>query len=458
MKIYHRFTLITACVIGYAFFFKISAQTPCATSLTTNISLSWDDNATPEVNVNAARRAEETALGLSSGQLGDMVAPAGGWASLSDAETALYVHNAERLARGCMPVYGVETHLSTVATDHTNWMVTNQVFSHAGSSAYGNSMSYNLCANSNTYQGSAPWDRIEGDASIASCWEGMGENLGALFGGSYNAPQFNNAIPKLIYTWMYKDASSGWGHRNSVLMSFNNDYGDTSSEGFIGLSLATANNFSAKAFNNSCSVLPYVKILTVMYYDAWQGATCGFTFSAILPVELLSFSCTQSGKYSALKWETATEKELSCFLIERSADGVHFDPTGKLQAAGNSDEEKQYEWTDRHPLNGANFYRLAMVDKDGSVSYSRIEMVAHGLGGPIAVVPNPATDHIRVIMPDTEDDVQVTVFNSLGSIVLQTSAISDQMLALPYGTAPGMYIVHLVSEGQQILTQKLMIR
>ncbi|MHC1738962.1 MAG: FG-GAP-like repeat-containing protein [Ignavibacteriaceae bacterium] len=89
-----------------------------------------------------------------------------------------------------------------------------------------------------------------------------------------------------------------------------------------------------------------------------------------VPVELVSFKATVSGKKVVLEWQTATETNNSGFYIERKTEEGEFLSAGFIQGSGTSPEEASYSFTDNPPSPGKYFYRLKQVDFDGTYSYS----------------------------------------------------------------------------------------
>jgi hypothetical protein len=94
--------------------------------------------------------------------------------------------------------------------------------------------------------------------------------------------------------------------------------------------------------------------------------------SVITPVKLVSFNAMQNGKDAQLSWATANELNTKEFMIEWSSDGAQFKTIGTLKASGNSDVLQHYTFLDRNVAAGNNFYRLKIIDLNGSYSYSPI--------------------------------------------------------------------------------------
>ena len=96
-----------------------------------------------------------------------------------------------------------------------------------------------------------------------------------------------------------------------------------------------------------------------------------YMFTSTLPVQLLDFSGTKQGRASQLQWITAGEENTRDFVVERSADGEHYQSIGSIAASGNG-HGAHYTFRDEAPLNGNNFYRLRVNEEDGAYSYSNI--------------------------------------------------------------------------------------
>lgn len=86
-----------------------------------------------------------------------------------------------------------------------------------------------------------------------------------------------------------------------------------------------------------------------------------------LPVEMVSFECSNTEQGNLLIWKTASEHNSSHYLIERSITGEFNENTiiGIKQAAGNSTELLTYTFVDNDYRSEINYYRITQVDTDG---------------------------------------------------------------------------------------------
>jgi hypothetical protein len=110
-----------------------------------------------------------------------------------------------------------------------------------------------------------------------------------------------------------------------------------------------------------------------------------------LGAELLQFAATvRDQKVVDLTWISANEENLAHYELQRSAEGERFVSLAELPAVGNSTVNQRYDYVDESPLRGRSFYRLRMVDVDGTVSFSEVRSILfQGLADQVSVFPNP---------------------------------------------------------------------
>ena len=96
----------------------------------------------------------------------------------------------------------------------------------------------------------------------------------------------------------------------------------------------------------------------------------------VLPVDLSFFSAESKEDNSVLlRWGSKSESNTDRFKVERSIDGTNWEFVQDIRAAGNSSINRDYAYKDFPPVRGRIYYRLAIVDLDGSQSFSRILLV-----------------------------------------------------------------------------------
>jgi hypothetical protein len=92
--------------------------------------------------------------------------------------------------------------------------------------------------------------------------------------------------------------------------------------------------------------------------------------SAIVPVELTSFTVLLRGNNVLLNWSTASELNNKGFEIERSSVNGQWSLVGFVEGHGTTSEQQNYSYKDSSLTSGKYSYRLKQIDYDGSFKYS----------------------------------------------------------------------------------------
>ncbi|TXF89411.1 T9SS type A sorting domain-containing protein [Neolewinella aurantiaca] len=175
-----------------------------------------------------------------------------------------------------------------------------------------------------------------------------------------------------------------------------------------------------------------------------------FATEAILPVEMTSFEAHADDKQRAvLNWSTATESGSSRFDVEHSSDGRTFRYVGAVAGAGESYEERRYEYLHPSPVSGINYYRLRQVDLDGTETLSDVREVT--ITGPVKLVayPNPATD---ILSLRGFTGGSVSVVDMQGRTVLRTTLSEFGSLNVAE-LATGVYLLRTGEESIRWIKQ-----
>jgi hypothetical protein len=141
-----------------------------------------------------------------------------------------------------------------------------------------------------------------------------------------------------------------------------------------------------------------------------------------LPVTLISFSAKSSAaNQNKLNWITSDEKNFEHFEITRSTDAVHFETIGQIDGAKQMSALRSYEFFDK-TASGMIYYRLKMVDNDGTFKFSKIisldqDMAASVVG---SIYPNPAVTGTTAridIFADKARTWTLTTFSLDGKVI-----------------------------------------
>lgn len=156
------------------------------------------------------------------------------------------------------------------------------------------------------------------------------------------------------------------------------------------LSTLTRNNLTAGTY-------------TISATNAYTLCSDSHTFtvsSAVVPVELLSFTGKITERGNLLNWETASEINNKGFHVQRSIDdGFTWETLGFKEGKGTTLETQTYNFLDDKPINGKNYYRLKQEDFDGSVDYSETILLENEVtttAFKVSIYPNPTTTNALV--------------------------------------------------------------
>jgi hypothetical protein len=96
-------------------------------------------------------------------------------------------------------------------------------------------------------------------------------------------------------------------------------------------------------------------------------------------------------------WTTASELNSDYFAVERSVNSISdFREVARLPAHGTTNTAHTYQYLDAQPL-ANTYYRLRIVDIDGSAGYSNIVHIQRKKGASnLTLYPNPTTDDIHI--------------------------------------------------------------
>ena len=172
--------------------------------------------------------------------------------------------------------------------------------------------------------------------------------------------------------------------------------------------------------------------------------------NALLPLQLLSFSANAKNNYAVLDWNTTQEVNVTSYIVERSADAAIFSAVKNINAVNGYNTTNKYQFTDSTPVGLVTYYRLKMINDDGTFTYSPIKSVSFASTNKsaISVYPNPTTDYVIVKM----DNAKAGQYHyTVSSIAGQAITLADVTLTNGYNqikidltrtTVKGIVVIH----------------
>lgn len=177
--------------------------------------------------------------------------------------------------------------------------------------------------------------------------------------------------------------------------------------------------------------------------DGCEGESKKFMVSIVEPFVLLSFTVVDNECVDAmLQWKTTGEKNLSHFEIQQSADSVNF-VTLKQEAEENTPDIHEYTATVTIDAN-KEFFRLKMVNMDGSFAYSDIISLSTNCYLPFSIYPNPVKSILYVRSAPVGADYRI--YNSIGQLVARGVIDSGNTAINVSRLSSGMYVILINGE------------
>jgi hypothetical protein len=208
---------------------------------------------------------------------------------------------------------------------------------------------------------------------------------------------------------------SGIGHGTVLIVA------DTADDAPIGFIFAPTTNIAYSAVDTSfCYAISVGRYVT----------------ASQLPVSITSFTAVEQNKNIELNWNTAEEVNTKSFNVQHSTDGANFTNIGTVNAIGFG--ANSYQFTDKSPVNGIDYYRIETLDKDGAVSYSKVVSCELSVvSKQIAVYPNPSRDKVTI---NGNHIASVQVIDNIGRVVkVVTLKDATNPTLIVSGLASGIY-------------------
>ncbi|MFY7965890.1 MAG: T9SS type A sorting domain-containing protein [Chitinophagaceae bacterium] len=198
----------------------------------------------------------------------------------------------------------------------------------------------------------------------------------------------------------------------------------------------------------------------------WNGVFYDTVFNdvnhynaCILPVKLISFNAQKVNSKVYINWQTGEEINTSYFNIQRSLNSNSFENIGQINAE--SQRGNNYNFIDVLNTNLLHlniYYRLEIVDKNGSKSYSSIkEIYPDNDKNVVTVFPNPATSYINIKGLKIK---QIQIKDIAGRILMkQVFANNNSIINIPTKSlSKGIVLLEIIHTDNTLHSEKIIIQ
>ncbi|MBL0355682.1 MAG: hypothetical protein IPP72_01800 [Chitinophagaceae bacterium] len=163
----------------------------------------------------------------------------------------------------------------------------------------------------------------------------------------------------------------------------------------------------------------------------------------VLPVTMVDFSAWEQEGKIPVQWTVEEQYSVEKYVVEESVDGRSFTDMAIVMANQVAAGRITYHTMDIHPITGNNYYRLRIIDQDGSIRYSNIVLVTVMPGiSYMQVSPNPVHNStVQLMMQEVpKGKYKYELYNAAGQLVINGS--------LQHG---GGNKTHLILPGKKML-------
>lgn len=179
--------------------------------------------------------------------------------------------------------------------------------------------------------------------------------------------------------------------------------------------------------------------------------------TTVLAIRLDYFTGVLKDKKGLLKWRSSFEENIRDFEIQKSLNGRDFSLLTHVAPKNISGSE--YNAEDVTLATGSNFYRLKVINLDGTVDYSQVVKINYKKGSPSgwSVYPNPAEGDVSLVYQSVvSKKITVQLTDVAGKLinrsVHQITAGNNKINIPAQRLTTGMYLITIWGEGEKETT------
>ena len=147
--------------------------------------------------------------------------------------------------------------------------------------------------------------------------------------------------------------------------------------------------------------------------------------NTVFPLQLVAFTAVNDGFEVKANWNTINEINVQQFIVEKSNDGFNFISLGNILAKNNM--ANSYSFIDANTLIASAYYRLKMIDKDGSFSYSKVVKVDGRHKSNVVAYPNPAAATLVLTHDRAKASAVATIINVEGKKIASKKVVYNSI-------------------------------
>jgi hypothetical protein len=178
-----------------------------------------------------------------------------------------------------------------------------------------------------------------------------------------------------------------------------------------------------------------------------------------LPLKLLNFQGNVNNNKANLQWSVAENETGYSFELEKSVDGIHFKTDALIFTTLKAGVEN---YAYKESINVNSFYRLKMINKDNSISYSKIiKLTVNGsvADNNVKILQNPVGSSLQFnYSVSSNENTTVNIYTSAGTKVFATQLQSQKgnntyMLNLDSKMNKGFYLLEIINDNERSISK-----
>jgi hypothetical protein len=182
-----------------------------------------------------------------------------------------------------------------------------------------------------------------------------------------------------------------------------------------------------------------------------------------MPVKLMSFAGSIANNKAQLRWSVADNETGDHFQVLRSVDGKNFTEAGMV-FINNKVGAESYNFTDKQDLDAVTYYKLKVVNKDKSVTYSNVIILKNATGknaAGISILKNPVESTLTFTYTAASATQSNVAIYSASGVKVYSSRLSSQKginavsLSLDSHMVAGTYILEVTNGAERMVTKLL---
>jgi hypothetical protein len=308
----------------------------------------------------------------------------------------------------------------------------------------------------------------QGSVPVVESWETGEVELRAVFGqeghlwlagmnGLYRSVNSGTSFTQVASSLISKAYRVGFG-KAAPAAGYPAVYLHGVVDGILGFYRSDDEGATWLRINNGQTNFGWINMLTgdprvfgrVYLATGGRGIMYGEASAEGVPVELAGFRGeVVDAQQNMLRWTTFSEQQNKHFVVEKSSDGIGFQPLAIVLGGGTTKHTSYYTYLDVSVAEEVAYYRLKQVDEDGNYVYSAVIKVFSPRSDAFLLYPNPVEEVLTLASETPVEKLEVYLYDHTGREIRHQMFASGQSWQLDVRSlGAGCYFLKASASGQ----------